>query len=221
MSDPVDPPDPEVVDPPDPEAAGRPSRDRRGGDPAAWRDPWPPVGVRPEPPLPSAGLDRLRADGYSVCFDVDPVPGDRDRWQDHVDNTGIVRMCSELRTAYVAARLAPDWPRYLRRSGATVLVREQHVRYDREAWMHERLVGGTRVAQQRGKAVVVEHALAEAGTGAVVAAAWVVQLFVGPDGRVAPYPDRYWELVTAAEGRTVPRVDDPGRSPWGPPPALA
>lgn len=203
--------------PPPPPESPAPGPGTRRGDRDAWRDPWPPVGVHPEPPRPSPGLDRLRADGFVVCFDVEPIPADRDRWQDHVDNTGIVRMCSELRTAYSAARLAPDWPRHLRRSGSTVLVREQHVRYDREVWMHERLVGGTRMAQQRGKAVVVEHALTEATSGAVVAAAWVVQLHLGPDGRVAAFPDLYWDLVTAAEGRPVPRVGAPPRPPWGPP----
>ncbi|MBM3659323.1 MAG: hypothetical protein FJW95_07435 [Actinobacteria bacterium] len=181
-----------------------------------WRNPWPVVGIRPEPPLPSAGLDRLRADGYAVCFDVDPQESDRDRWQDHVENTGIVRMFTEVRTAYTAARLAPDWPRFVRRGGYTPLVREQHVRYDREARMHERFVGGIRVAQRRGKAVVVEQALAEAESGQPVAVAWTVQLLVGPDGRVTEFPDVYWELVAKAEGGPIPEVAG-GPLPWGPP----
>jgi acyl-CoA thioesterase FadM len=172
--------------------------------------------VRPEPVLASPGLARLRADGFVVCFDVDPIEADRDRWQDHVENTGIVRMFTEMRTAYTVARLAPDWPRFVRRGGYTSLVREQHVRYDREARMHERFVGGIRVAQRRGKAVVVEQALAEADSGAPVAVAWVIQLLVGPDGRVTDYPDVYWELVERAEGRPIPRVDA-GPAGWGPP----
>lgn len=183
---------------------------------ADWRDPWPPVGIRPEPPLPSAGLDRLHADGYRACFDVDAQESDRDRWQDHVENTGIVRMFTEMRTAYTVARLAPDWPRFVRRNGYTSLVREQHVRYDREARMHERFVGGIRVAQRRGKAVVQEQALVEAESGAQVAVAWVVQLLVGPDGRVTEYPDLYWALVERAEGGPVPQVDA-GPVSWGPP----
>lgn len=184
---------------------------------ADWRDPWPPVGVRPEPVLPSAGVERLHADGYAVCFDVDPIESDRDRWQDHVENTGIVRMLTELRTAYTVARLAPDWPRFVRRGGYTSLVREQHVRYDREGRMHERFVGGIRVAQRRGKAVVLEQALVESESGASVAVAWVVQLLVGPDGRVTDYPELYWDLVAKAEGSPVPVVEGAPRVPWGPP----
>ena len=189
----------------------------RRGEAADWRDPWPPVGIRPEPVLPSAGLDRLRADGYSVCFDVDPIEADRDTWQDHLNNGAVVRMMNELRMAYVAARLTPEWPRFLRRGGYTVVVREQHIRYDREGWMHERYVGGMRIAQRRGKAAIVEHALAEAGSGELLAAAWLVQLLVDADGRVADFPDRYWEMVEAVEGGAVPVAAGAARIAWGPP----
>jgi acyl-CoA thioesterase FadM len=99
-----------------------------------------------------------------------------------------------------------------------VVVREQHIRYDREGWMHERYVGGMRVAQRRNKAAIVEHTLAEAGSGELLAAAWLVQLLVDADGRVADFPDRYWEMVAAVEGAAVPVVAAP-RVPWGPPPS--
>lgn len=106
----------------------------RRGAAADWRNPWPPVGIRREPPLPSRGVDVLSAEGYAVMLDVDPVEEDRDAWQDHLRNTAVVRMFNELRIAYVASRLAPDWPRWVRRGGYAVVVREQHVRYDpREA----------------------------------------------------------------------------------------
>jgi len=191
----------------------------RRGQAADWQNPWPPVGVRPEPVLPSAGVDALRADGYAVVFDVDPIDADRDQWQDHLNNTAVVRMMNELRMAYVAARLTPDWPRFLRRGGYMVVVRETHVRYDREGWMHERYVGGMRIAQRRGKAAIVEHALAAAESGERIAAAWLVQLLVGPDGRVTDWPDWYWDRVAAIEGSPVPAVADAPRTPWGPPAA--
>ena len=175
------------------------------------------MGVRPEPVLASAGVDALHAGGYSVVFDVDPVDADRDEWQDHLNNTAVVRMLNELRMAYVAARLAPDWPRFVRRGGYTVVVRELHVRYDREGWMHERYVGGTRVAQRRGKAGIMEQALVEAETGTSLAAAWLVQLLVGPDGRVVDWPDWYWELVADVELRPVTVIDPGSRVDWGPP----
>lgn len=175
------------------------------------------MGVRPEPVLASAGVDALHAGGYSVVFDVDPVDADRDEWQDHLNNTAVVRMLNELRMAYVAARLAPDWPRFVRRGGCTVVVRELHVRYDREGWMHERYVGGTRVAQRRGKAGIMEQALVEAETGTSLAAAWLVQLLVGPDGRVVDWPDWYWELVADVELRPVTVIDPGSRVDWGPP----
>jgi acyl-CoA thioesterase FadM len=194
--------------------AATPERRGQGAD---WQNPWPPVGVRPGPVLPSAGVDALRADGYAVVFDVDPIDADRDEWQDHLNNRAVVRMMNELRMAYVAARLTPEWPRFLRRGGSMVVVREIHVRYDREGWMHERYVGGMRIAQRRGKAAIVEHALAAAESGERIAAAWLVQLLVGPDGRVTDWPDWYWEMVAAVEGAPVPVVDAAPRVPWGPP----
>jgi acyl-CoA thioesterase FadM len=99
-----------------------------------------------------------------------------------------------------------------------VVVREQHVRYDREGWMHERYVGGMRIAQRRGKAAIVEHALAEATSGALLATAWLVQLLVDATGRVADFPDRYWELVAEVEGAPVPAAEGAARPAWGPPP---
>ena len=98
-----------------------------------------------------------------------------------------------------------------------VVVRELHVRYDREGWMHERFVGSMRVAGRRGRAAIVEQALVEAESGASLAEAWLVQLLVGADGRVADFPDLYWDRVTEVQGGPVPVSHDDTRIPWGPP----
>lgn len=189
----------------------------RGRD-ADWRNPWPVTGVRPGAPERSAGAAALRADGFTVIFDVDPVDADRDEYQDHLNNTAAARMFNELRTAYVAGRLAPRWPKFVRREGMTVVVRELHVRYDREGWMHERYVGATRYVQRRGKAAYVEQRLVEAVTGESLARAWIVQLLVGSDGRAAAWPAWFWDLVADTQGAPVPEVATTDRPPWGPPP---
>jgi acyl-CoA thioesterase FadM len=124
-------------------------------------------------------------------------------------------MFNELRMAYVAARLAPDWPRYVRRGDLAVVVRELHVAFESEGWMSERYVGGTRISQHRGKAGVHEQRLVEAETGRPLARAWLVQLLVAKDG-VIDWPDWYWEKIAEVEG--VPALTaDPVRTPWGPP----
>ena len=41
--------------------------------------------------------------GFRVVFDVETVPEDGDRYQDHLNNGAPVRMFNELRMAYVAA----------------------------------------------------------------------------------------------------------------------
>lgn len=190
--------------------------DRRGAG-ADWSDPWPVVGVRQGEPESSPGVDALRAEGFRVVFDVEPVDADRDEYQDHLNNTAAVRMFNELRIAYVASHLAPDWPRYVRRTG-TVVVRELHVLYESEGWMHDRYVGAVRWAERRGKASLLEERLVEATTARPLARAWVVQLLVTPDG-VAPFPEWLWAMVAEAEGGPVPVpvADGATRAPWGPP----
>jgi acyl-CoA thioesterase FadM len=179
--------------------------ERRGGT-ANWADPWPVVGVRRGEPQSSAGVDALRGLGFAVVLDVDPIPSDADVYQDHLNNHAAVRMFNELRIAYVASRLAPDWPRYVRRSGSTVVVRELHVEYQSEGLMHERFVGATRWSARRGKSGLVEQRLVEATTGRPLARAWVVQLLVEPAG-VEPFPDWLWERIGEVEGGPIPVLD--------------
>jgi len=188
----------------------------RRGEGADWSDPWPIQGVRQGDPAPSSGVDALRADGFRVLFDVESVPEDGDRYQDHLNNGAPVRMFNELRMAYVAAGLAPDWPRFLRRSGRTVVVRELHVQYETEGWLDEQFVGATRWAARRGKAGLVEQRLVEAGTARPLARAWIVHLMVGEQG-VEAFPDWFWEAIAGLEGAPIPEWDET-RAPWGPPP---
>jgi len=186
----------------------------RGRD-ADWRNPWPVRGVRRGDAAPSAGAAALHADGFPVAFDVDVLDDDRDEYQDHLNNTAAVRMFNELRIAYVAARLAPRWPKYVRGAGLTIAVRELHVLYESEGWLHEGYVGATRVAQRRGRAVVVEQRLVEAATARPLARAWVLQLLLGGDG-VLDWPDWFFDLVAEVQGAPVPVVPAT-RPPWGPP----
>ena len=193
-------------------AANQSTRDWSKAD---WSDPWPVVGVRPGAPEPSPGVDALRAEGFRVVFDIESIPSDADAHLNHLNNHASVRMFNELRVAYVASELAPDWPRFVRRSGSTVVVRELHVEYQSEGLLDERFVGGTRWAARRGKSGLVEQHLVEATTGRPLARAWVVQLFVGPRG-VAPFPDWLWDRLGEVEGGSVPVLDAP-RGAWGPP----
>jgi len=194
-----------------------PRSPERRGQSADWSDFWPVKGIAQGEPEPSAGVDALRAEGFRMLFDVVPIDVDRDEHQDHLSNIGVVRMFNDLRVAYVAARLAPDWPRFVRREGRTVVVRELHVQYESEGWMDDRFVGGIRWAERRGKAGLLEERLVEATTARPLARAWVVQLFVTPGG-VEAFPDWFWEMIATVEGAPVPEREGASRSPWGPPP---
>lgn len=187
----------------------------RRGQGADWQDPWPPEGVAQGEPAPSPGVDALRAEGFRVLFDVETIPGDGDRHQDHLNNRAPVRMFNELRMAYVAAHLAPDWPRFIRRTNRTVVVRELHVSFESEGWLHERFVGAIRWTARRGKSGLVEQRLVEAQTARPLARAWVVHLIVGADG-VEHFPDWFWEAVGETEGAPIPEWPA-NRNPWGPP----
>lgn len=196
-----------------PRDADGPREDRRGKG-ADWRNPWPVVGVRQDEPEPSAGVDALRAEGYRSVFDVEPIESDRDIYQDHLNNTGAIRMFNELRIAYVAKNMAPRWPKHIRNEGLTVAMRELRALYESEGWMHERYVGGVRIAHRRGKAGLVEQRLVEATTARPLARAWCVQLLVASQG-VIDWPDFYWEMVAEIDGPAVEL--DGAHAPWGPP----
>jgi acyl-CoA thioesterase FadM len=194
-----------------------PRNPERRGEQADWRDPWPAQGVHQGDPAPSAGLEALRADGFAVCFDLESIAQDVDQYQDHLNNAAPVRMFNELRMAYVAAKLAPEWPRYVRRSGSSGVIRELHVQYESEAWPHESFVGATAYRARRGKSALMEQRLVEASSGRGLARAWIVQLLVGPDGRVEAFPEWMWDAVARAEGAPIPEWPSQ-RRPWGPPP---
>lgn len=186
------------------------------GENADWQDAWPVRGISQGDTPPSAGVDALRAEGFTTLFDVEPIPEDEDVYQDHLNNTAAVRMFNDLRVAYVALRFAPDWPRFMRRSNLTLVVRELHVSYDSEGWMHERYVGATRIEQVRGKALILDQRLVEATTGRSLCRAWVLQLVISPEGRVIDPPEMYLEMVERVQGTPVPRLDA-ARTEWGPP----
>ncbi|MSO78294.1 MAG: acyl-CoA thioesterase [Acidimicrobiia bacterium] len=193
-----------------------PKTPEKRGESADWQDAWPVRGILQGEAAPSAGVDALRAEGFSTLFDVEPIPEDEDAYQDHLNNTAAVRIFNDLRIAYVAMRFAPDWPRFMRRSNLTLVVRELHVSYDSEGWMHERYVGATRVEHVRGKALVLDQRLVEATTGRSLCRAWVVQLVISAEGRVMDCPEMYLEMVGKVQGAPVPHLDA-ARTEWGPP----
>lgn len=180
------------------------------------RDYWPARSVREGAPQPSAGADALRADGYRYVADVEAVDADHDEWQDHLNNTAAVRMFNDLRMAYVAANLAPEWVGFLWKNNLTVVVRELHVQYESEGRISEGFVGATRISRRQGKAGFIEQRLVEAGDARPVARAWIVQLLVD-GGRATEWPGWYWDRVAAVEGGPVPDVPATPRAPFGPP----
>lgn len=138
--------------------------------------------------------------------------------QGHLNNAAVARILNDLRVAYIGAGPGPGWGEYLHTPGhrRTVVVRELHVAYDREATIDDELAGCVRVSARRGKAKIVEQRIVDVRADAVVARAWVVQLFV-EDGRVRDFPDFYWDAIATAEGRAVPPGPRPADIPFGPP----
>jgi acyl-CoA thioesterase FadM len=108
------------------------------------------------------------------------------------------------------------WRDYLAREGLVVVVRELHVRYDREAVLDDALAGAVRVSQRRGKAKIVEQRIVDVSRDAVVADAWAVQLMVR-DGRAVDFPDFYWDALAEVEGAPIPAAPAGPRPAWGPP----
>jgi acyl-CoA thioesterase FadM len=98
----------------------------------------------------------------------------------------------------------------------TVVVRELHIAYDREATIDDELVGCVRVSARRGKAKIVEQRIVDAARDLPVARSWAVQLFV-EEGAVRDFPDFYWDAVATAEGHVIPPGPRGPTVAWGPP----
>lgn len=171
------------------------------------------MGVNPttRPPALTA------TEGYRYVVPVTLTPEHIDG-QGHLNNAAVARIFNELRVAYIGAGPGPRWGEYLRGDGVrrTVVVRELHIAYDREATIEDRLVGCVRVSARRGKAKIVEQRLVDVARDLPVARAWAVQLFV-EEGAVRDFPDFYWEAIHGAEGRRIPPEPRGPEVPWGPP----
>lgn len=154
-------------------------------------------------------------EGYRHVVEVEPTADQFDA-QGHLNNAAVTAILGDLRIAYALDALGADWGEYLAGSGQVFVVRELHVRYDSEVMPGERLFGGTRVRERRGKAVVTEQVLVSAADGRTVASAWLVNL-LAESGRAVVFPETYWERVAALEGRSIPEVASPSRPAWGPP----
>ncbi|MGZ4795589.1 MAG: acyl-CoA thioesterase [Acidimicrobiia bacterium] len=138
--------------------------------------------------------------------------------QGHLNNAAVARILNDLRVAYIGAGPGARWGEYLRvdRPRRTVVVRELHIAYDREATIDDALLGCVRVSERRGKAKIVEQRIVDSARDLVVARAWAVQLFV-EDGTVRDFPDFYWDAIAVAEGREIPRRPRAPVTAWGPP----
>lgn len=155
------------------------------------------------------------AEGYRFVRSVVLTDADIDR-QGHLNNAAVARHFNDLRVAYIADGPGTPWHRYLAAEHLTVVVRELHIAYDREATIADDLVGCVRVIARRGKAKIVEQRIIDAVRDVVVARAWVVQLVVR-DGSVIEFPEFYWDAIAAVEGRQIPPEPRGRVRDWGPP----
>jgi acyl-CoA thioesterase FadM len=138
-------------------------------------------------------------DGYRYVVPVTLAPEHIDA-QGHLNNAAVARILNDLRVSYVFAGPGPAWSEFLRNEGVrrTVVVRELHIAYDREATIDDELVGCVRIAARRGKAKIVEQRIVDAARDLPVARSWAVQLLV-EQGAVREFPDFYWDAIAAAE----------------------
>jgi acyl-CoA thioesterase FadM len=160
------------------------------------------------------GEDALAADGYRFVGPVAPRADDFDG-QGHLNNASTVRLFNDMRVAYVHGRVGSWWSDEIRANGFVIAAREVHVLYESEGRPGEEFVGGMKYVGRRGKALVLEQRLLEAGTGRSIARAWVVQLLV-QQGKVVDWPARYRERVAEIEGRVLPSTPRSEAKPWGP-----
>jgi acyl-CoA thioesterase FadM len=162
---------------------------------------------------PSAGATALEVEGFRFVVPVAPPTGDFDG-QGHLNNAAIVRIFNDLRIAYVFDRVGSRWGGHLRAERLVVVAREAHVLYESEGRPDEAFVGAMRYLRREGRAAIIEQRLVEASGARPVASGWFVQ-FLARDGSVVDWPDFYFELVAAIEGRAIEQR--PGnRRPWGP-----
>lgn len=136
--------------------------------------------------------------------------------QGHLNNAAVARILNDLRVAYIYAGPGDRWRAHIRAEALTVVVRELHIAYDREATIDDELAGCVRVSARQGKAKIIEQRIVDAARDLVVARAWAVQLLVR-NGVVIEFPDFYWDAVAVAEGRVIPREPRVPEIAWGPP----
>ncbi|MEP6625431.1 MAG: acyl-CoA thioesterase [Acidimicrobiia bacterium] len=154
-------------------------------------------------------------EGYSFVEPVVLTPEHIDH-QGHLNNAAVARILNDLRIAYIFSGPGERWRDHLRTETLTVVVRELHIAYDREATIDDRLVGCVRVSARRGKAKIVEQRIVDAVRDLTVARSWAVQLLVR-SGVVVEFPDFYWDAVAAVEGRVIPAEPRAAVTEWGPP----
>ncbi len=162
-----------------------------------------------------AAASVLEADGYRFVEPVDPRDDDFDT-QRHLNNAAIVRLFNDMRVAYVQRRVGAWWPEAIRTNDLVIAARELHVLYESEGLPGERFFGGMKYVGREGKAAVLEQRIVESSGGRAIARAWVVQLLV-QRGKVVEWPARYFQRVSAIEGREIPVRPRSASHPWGPP----
>ncbi len=154
-------------------------------------------------------------EGYYFVEPVVLTPEHIDH-QGHLNNAAVARILNDLRIAYIFSGPGERWRDHLRTETLTVVVRELHIAYDREATIDDRLVGCVRVSARRGKAKIVEQRIVDAARDLTVARSWAVQLLVR-SGVVVEFPDFYWDAVAAVERRVIPAEPRAAVTEWGPP----
>jgi len=154
-------------------------------------------------------------EGYRFIEPVQLTAEHIDR-QGHLNNAAVARILNDLRISYIYAGPGDRWRDHIRSEGLTVVVRELHIAYDREATIDDELVGCVRVSARQGKAKIVEQGIVDSARDLVVARAWAVQLLVR-NGEVIAFPDFYWDAVAAAEGHVIPPQPRAPETAWGPP----
>lgn len=163
----------------------------------------------------SAGEDELAADGYRYAIPIAVERGDFDG-QGHLNNAAIMRLFNDMRIDYVRGRIGDWWTDAIRDQEYVIAAREVHVSYETEGFPGERFVGAMKYVRREGKAAILEQRIVEEAAGRSLARAWVVQLLV-QRGTVIDWPQRYFDVVAAIEGRAIDqRPRGPVRA-WGPP----